>query len=105
MNRFMTGDEHHSPQSDFSANLFYDTCAHEINFLTTAIRQKGVSQMAFGTEAPGSGYATRKEGEGPGISGDDLVPVIASFEWLTEEEKLEIFNGNPLKVAKAFGKL
>jgi predicted TIM-barrel fold metal-dependent hydrolase len=105
LNRFMTGDEHHSPQSDFSANLFYDTCAHEINFLTTAIRQKGVSQMAFGTEAPGSGYATRKEGEGPGISGDDLVPVIASFDWLTEQEKVQILNGNPLKVAKAFGKV
>jgi hypothetical protein len=34
----MTGDEHHSPQSDFSVDLVYATCAHEINFLTTAIR-------------------------------------------------------------------
>jgi hypothetical protein len=61
--------------------------------------------MATGAEAPGASCAARKEGERLGISGNDLVPVIASFDWLTEGEKLQIFNGNPLKAAEAFGKL
>jgi predicted TIM-barrel fold metal-dependent hydrolase len=81
-------------------DLFYDTCAHDVDYLTAAIRQRGVPQMVFGSEAPGAGDAVRQEGDGPGKTGDDLVPVIDSFDWLTEEDKLNLLHHNPLRVVQ-----
>ena len=59
-NRFIPKD-HHIAQKDFSKNLFYDCCAYDDNFLTAAIKQRGVDQMMFGTEFPGSGGAVRSD--------------------------------------------
>ena len=42
---------------DLSDNLFFDTCAYDPHFLTAALKQRGVPQMVFGTESPGSGSA------------------------------------------------
>lgn len=98
LDRFIKTD-HHLAQKDLSRNLFFDTNALDLEFLAAAIRQRGVSQMCFGTEVPGSGAAVRPE---TGKMGDDLVPVIGGFDWLSEEDKKHIFNGNPLKVFPAF---
>jgi len=94
LNRFIPTD-HHLAQKDLSKNLFYDCCAYDVNFLTAAIRQKGVEQMMFGTEFPGSGGAVRPE---TGRASDDLFPVIDSLEFLSAEDKLKIFHANPLRV-------
>lgn len=94
LNRFIPTD-HHIAQKDLSKNLFFDACAYDVNFLTAAIKQKGVDQMLFGTEAPGSGGAVRPD---TGRPSDDLVPVIDSLEFLSSEDKLKIFHKNPLKV-------
>jgi predicted TIM-barrel fold metal-dependent hydrolase len=95
LDRFIPTDPHLS-QKDLSANLFFDTCAHDVHFLECAFRQRGVGRMLFGTEAPGSGRAPRPEG--PGMTGDDLVPVIGSFAFLSEADKLDVFHHNPAKV-------
>jgi predicted TIM-barrel fold metal-dependent hydrolase len=97
LDRFVRGDPHLSAR-DTSNNLFFDTNAPEINFLTTAIRQRGVDQMCFGVEAPGSSAHPRPEN---GVPGDDLVPVIAGFDWLSEDEKLKILHHNPARVVPA----
>ena len=76
-------------------NLFFDTCAYDDAFLTAAIQQKGVDQMLFGTEAPGSGGAKRPD---TGRPSDDVVPVIDSLPILSYEDKVKIFNTNPKKV-------
>jgi predicted TIM-barrel fold metal-dependent hydrolase len=94
LNRFIPTD-HHVGQKDLSKNLFYDCCAYDVDFLTAAIKQRGIDQMLFGTESPGSGGAVRPE---TGKPSDDLVPVIASLEFLSGEDKLKIFQKNPLKV-------
>ena len=60
-----------------------------------------VLMMLLGTEAPGSGRAVRPE---TGRTSDDLVPVIGSFDFLTEEEKIKIFNDNPARVVPALAK-
>jgi predicted TIM-barrel fold metal-dependent hydrolase len=104
LNRFIKSDSHLS-QKDLSNNLFFDTCAHDVDFLTAAIKQRTVGQTLFGTEAPGSGAAVRQEGEGPGKTGDDLVPVISSFDWLSEEDKLNIFHNNPARIFPQFEKV
>jgi predicted TIM-barrel fold metal-dependent hydrolase len=94
LNRFIPTD-HHVGQKDLRSNLYYDCCAYDVNFLTAAIKQRGVDQMLFGTESPGSGGAVRPE---TGRPSDDLVPVVDSLEFLTAEDKLKIFQKNPLRV-------
>jgi predicted TIM-barrel fold metal-dependent hydrolase len=94
LDRFIKTD-HHLAQKDLSKNLFFDTNALDLDFLEAAIKQRGVSQTCFGTEVPGSGRAVRPE---TGRPGDDLVPVISSFSFLSEEDKIAIFEKNPLKV-------
>jgi len=103
LDRFLAAERHYR---DVSNNLFFDTCAHDRDYLATAIRQRGVDQMVFGTEARGQnpGSGPRPAGE-PGKSGDDLVPVIASYDFLTEDDKMAIFNGNPARVLPAFQKM
>jgi predicted TIM-barrel fold metal-dependent hydrolase len=94
LNRFIPTDRHVA-QKDLSRNLYYDCCAYDVNFMTAAIKQRGVDQMLFGTEAPGSGGAVRPE---TGRPSDDLVPVIDSLKFLSTEDKMKILQKNPLKV-------
>jgi predicted TIM-barrel fold metal-dependent hydrolase len=101
LDRFIKTD-HHLAQRDLSQNLFFDTNALDLNFLEAAIKQRGVSQTCFGTEVPGSGAAVRPE---TGRPGDDLVPIISSFPFLSEDDKMDIFNRNPLKVFPAFSRI
>jgi len=101
LDRFIPTDPHIA-QKDLSENLFYDTCAYDLDFLEAAIKQRGVPRLLFGTEAPGSGRAVRPE---TGRTSDDLVPVISSFEFLTEDDKIKIFNENPARVVPALAKI
>jgi len=101
LDRFIPTDSHLS-QRDLKNNLYFDTNALDLNFLEAAIKQRGPDRICFGTEVPGSGGAVRPE---TGKMGDDLVPVIAGFPFLSEEDKIKIFNGNPLKVFPAFAKV
>ncbi len=93
LQRFIPTDHHLG--RDFPDNLFFDTCAYDTDFLTAAIRQKGVDRMLFGTEAPGSGGAVRPD---TGRPSDDLVPVIDRLEILSPEDKVKIFHTNAKKV-------
>lgn len=101
LDRFIPTDPHIA-QKDLSANLFYDTCGYDLIFLEAAIKQRGVSQMVFGTEAPGSGRAIRPE---TGRTCDDLVPVIADFAFLSQDDKLQILNANPARVVPGLAKV
>lgn len=94
LNRFIPTDKHVG-QGDFSKNLFYDCCVYDVHYLEAAIKQRGVDQILFGTESPGSGGAIRPE---TGMPSDDLIPVIDGINFLSTEDKLKIFQTNPLKV-------
>jgi predicted TIM-barrel fold metal-dependent hydrolase len=87
--------DRHLAQKDLRRNLFYDTSAYDLNFLEAGLKQHGVSQSLFGTEAPGSGGFPRPESGRPH---DDLVPVIGEFPFLSEEDRVSIFNTNPALV-------
>jgi hypothetical protein len=97
LNRFMPTDPHLS-QQDLRANLFYDTCAHDLVFLEAAIKQRGVASMCFGTEAPGSGGALRPD---TGRPADDLVPVLEGFAFLTDDDRRAIVHDNPITLVPA----
>lgn len=77
-------------------NLFFDTCAYDPDFLETAIRQRGVDQMVFGSEAPGSGTSVKNpETDRPS---DDLVPVLERMSFLTADDRRKILHDNVLRV-------
>jgi predicted TIM-barrel fold metal-dependent hydrolase len=103
LNRFLAEDR--GLDKDLSNNLFFDTDAHDPWYLAAAIHQRGVPQMVFGTEArtnnPGAGHPPAGR---PGISGDDLVPLIASYDFLTEDDKMAIFSTNPIKAVPGLAK-
>jgi predicted TIM-barrel fold metal-dependent hydrolase len=80
----------------FENNLFYDTCAYDVDFLTAAIKQKGVDCLLFGSEVPGMGSkAVRPENGRPF---DDMVPIIKGLPFLTESDRTKIFYDNAKKV-------
>ncbi len=91
LNRFIPTDNHLA-QKDLSKNLFFDTCVYDIPVLEATIKQRGLKQILFGTEAPGSGGAVRPE---TGKSSDDLVPIIGKMDFLSEDDKVTIMNCNP----------
>jgi predicted TIM-barrel fold metal-dependent hydrolase len=97
LDRFIPTDPHLG-QRDLANNLFFDTCAHDVNYLEAAIKQRTPDRMVFGSEAPGSGGSIRPD---TGRSADDLVPVISGFEFLSEEQKLNILHANPARVVPA----
>lgn len=81
---------------DWSRNLFFDTCAYDSWFLAAAIRQRGPAQMAFGTEAPGSGSAALNPLTGK--PADDVLSTIESFDFITDQQKLDIVHYNPQRI-------
>lgn len=104
LSRFMASERH--LDRDLTNNLFFDTCAYDIDYLAAAIKNRGVAQMAFGSEARGNnpGVGTRPEGE-PGKTGDDLVPVIGSYDFLSDQDKTDIFTTNPTRAVPQFAKV
>jgi predicted TIM-barrel fold metal-dependent hydrolase len=101
LSRFAPTDNHNF-QRDTSKNLFFDTCAYEPTFLQSAFAQKGVSQMVFGTEAPGSG---RHVDPRTGRSGDNVIPTLEEAAYLTDEDRLNVTHNTPLRIIPAFGKV
>jgi predicted TIM-barrel fold metal-dependent hydrolase len=81
---------------DWSANLFFDTCAYDPWFLGSAIRQYGPKRMVFGTEAPGSGTAIRNPETGK--PSDDVLAIIDRFPFLNDADKIAMVHDNPLRV-------
>jgi predicted TIM-barrel fold metal-dependent hydrolase len=111
LDRFVASSGHRIPHGkDVSNNLFFDTCLYETDYLSLSIKQWGVANTCFGTEAPGSGGAVRKPEDnanqaGVGTTSDNLVPVIDSLPFLSEADKIAIMHDNPLKVFPSFAKL
>jgi predicted TIM-barrel fold metal-dependent hydrolase len=101
LDRFIKND-YHLGQKDRSKNLFFDTNSPNEIFLEAAIKQRTPAQVCFGPEVPGSGWTIRPE---TGRPGDDLVPIIGGFDFLSEKEKIDIFNRNPSHVCPGLGAL
>jgi 4-oxalmesaconate hydratase len=75
--------------------LYYDTCNYSKEALDFTFKVLGTDRCLFGTEKPGTGTALNHE---TGLMYDDLKPVIESIEWLTENDKKQIFEDNARKV-------
>ncbi len=94
LQRFTLEDEQHIGKVG-EANLTFDSCAYQSDFLTAAIKQKGVRRILFGTEAPGAGSAIRKDTNRPS---DDVIPTLEGLGILSDEDMTGILHDNPLRV-------
>jgi predicted TIM-barrel fold metal-dependent hydrolase len=111
LDRFISSSNHRIPRGkDVSKNLWFDTCVYDVDYLALTIKQWGVNSICFGTEAPGSGGAVRQDSDHPskvnvGKTSDDLLPVLDSLDFLSDQDKVTIVNTNPLKVFPSFAKV
>ena len=91
---------HENEQKTWPNNLFFDTCAYDKDYLATAMKHKGIDQMCFGTESPGSGTGVLNPLTGK--PADDMLPVIDLIEFLDDADKRKLVYDNPLKVFSLF---
>ena len=73
-------------------NLWSLTPKYSIEFL---IKTVGVDRCIFGSECPGVGAVVDPE---TGRPMDDLVPIVEKFDFLSDEDKHALFEGNARKV-------
>ncbi|MCC8395841.1 amidohydrolase [Paraburkholderia sp. MMS20-SJTR3] len=75
--------------------LYFDTCNYSKDSIELLLKVAGTDNVMFGTEKPGTGSARDP------VSGrdyDDMKPVIESIEWLSEEQRKNIFECNCTRV-------
>ncbi len=71
--------------------LYYDTCLHARKSVEMLVDLVSSANVLFGTENPGSGSAANPA---TGKSFDDIKPLIDSIEFLTAEDRSNIFEAN-----------
>lgn len=79
--------------------LHFDTCTYDKNALELLFKTVGADRVLFGTEKPGTGSARDP------VSGrdyDDLKPVIESIEFLSAEDRRNVFECNCARVYRRF---
>jgi predicted TIM-barrel fold metal-dependent hydrolase len=76
-------------------NLYYDTVLYSEAGLRLLIETVGADRCMYGAECPGVGSSLNPK---TGKTFDDIVPIIKSFNWLSDADKKMIFEDN----AKAF---
>lgn len=81
---------------DLHENLFFDTCAYDPHVLGTALRQRGVDRMVFGTEVPGSGSHLRSPATGK--PADDVLALLEGLDFITDEDRVRLVYDNPRRV-------
>ena len=77
--------------------LYYDTCLYTKNSLELLFEVMGPDRCLFGTEVPGAGSHPHPD---TGLEMDHLVDVIESIEFLSAEDKKNIFEDNARKLYK-----
>jgi 4-oxalmesaconate hydratase len=82
---------------DEMRNLYYDTVLYSEEALRLLIKTVGADRCLFGAECPGVGSAVDPR---TGKTLDDIAPFIRGFDWLSEQEKTDIFSGNARRVFK-----
>ena len=75
--------------------MYYDTVLYSKEALELLIKVVGADNLVYGAECPGVGSSINQE---TGETWDRTVPVIQSFDWVSDEDKYKIFEGNARKL-------
>ena len=79
--------------------LYYDTVLHSKKSIELLLHVVGSGNVLFGTENPGSGSTLNPE---TGKAFDDIRPLIDAIDYLTEEDRRKILEGNARRVFTRF---
>lgn len=79
--------------------IYFDTCLHYKKSLELLIGLVGSRNVLFGTENPGSGSALNPE---TGRNFDDIRPLIESIDFLTSQDRQNIFEDNARRLFLRF---
>ena len=82
---------------DMLRKLHYDTCLYSQDSIELLLRAVGVDRCLFGSEKPGVG-STRNPETGRWI--DDIHLLIDDIEWLTDDERDQLFESNARQLFK-----
>jgi OH-DDVA meta-cleavage compound hydrolase len=94
LGRFEAGTIRTKEQGLFSERmrfLYYDTVLYTKEALALLIKVAGVDRCLFGAECPGIGSQIHPN---TGKPLDDIAPAIRELDWLSADEKTQIFEGN-----------
>jgi len=75
--------------------LWFDTVLYSPESVDLLLRIVGTDRCLFGTETPGIGSALDPA---TGRYLDDLRPVLEEIDWLTDEQRTDVFEGNARQV-------
>jgi predicted TIM-barrel fold metal-dependent hydrolase len=89
--RLGAADQLREPFEDSLRRLWFDTVLHEKASLELLFKVVGTDRCLFGTEKPGSGTA---KDPATGRDFDDLKATIEEIEWLSDEDRTRVFEGN-----------
>ncbi len=76
-------------------HLYFDMAIYDKDSMELLIRKIGVDNVVFSTEMLGTAKAIDPE---TGKNFDDTVGMVRSIEWLSEEDRYKIFEGNAKKL-------
>lgn len=77
--------------------LYFDTVLYNRESIELLVRIVGADRTLFGTDRPATGTVVDPD---TGRTLDDLKPVIEEIEWLSDEERQRIFEGNAKELYK-----
>jgi 4-oxalmesaconate hydratase len=76
-------------------HLYYDTVLYSEESLRLLIKTVGHDRCLFGAECPGVGSTMDPS---TGRTRDDIAPLIQNFDWLSDDQKADIFANNAINV-------
>ncbi|MTV27508.1 amidohydrolase [Nitriliruptoraceae bacterium ZYF776] len=76
---------------DHLRKLYFDTCLYSQDSIELLLRAVGVDRCLFGTEKPGTG-SVQDPDTGRWI--DDIHLLIRDIDWLDDDERAQLFEGN-----------
>ena len=77
--------------------MYFDTVLYSREALELLIKVVGPDNLLFGSECPGVGSSINPE---TGETFDKIAPIILGFDWLSEEDRTKIFEGNAKRLYK-----
>jgi 4-oxalmesaconate hydratase len=93
--------EGYEPFEEAVRRVYWDMAIYDKESMELLIKRVGVDNILFATEMFGAVNAIDPK---TGRNFEDIVPIFKSIEWLSEEDKLKITEGNARKVfSRAFG--
>jgi len=76
---------------DRMRSLWFDTCLYSKDAIELLFKTVGIDRCLFGSEKPGTGSVRNPEN---GRWFDDVRLLIEDIDWLSDEDRMAIFEGN-----------